>query len=448
MRSEGGERIPEAVMRKTLLTLLCGLALAGCGYRAPLHKSYIPVVTDSTLYGGVRADFQQLAALMEKDTGMKPIEGNTVSLVFEGQVNLDRMLDDVRAAGRSVYIEPYRFCLDSVGTVLAGILREKAASGVDVRIILDKSANTAEDIRKLKTLRDDGAMVKTFHRPVFFLDHWIPKLATHRNHRKLLLLDGTTAFVGSRNIQDKYFFDWHDADVRITGPVLADLTEAFHGNQRNIGLHRQKPLYVAPDLEEKALRDTVPGLEQFFGVPVQVVPEYPTDRRLPTRNCLEWALAHAKKCFWYYNPYSPPPPSTIEALQEAARRGVDVRWITPSITDIEPERGISESMYEGLLDAGVRIYEWQDHMMHAKQYLCDDYLTIIGSTNMDNLSLFLNYELLALLYDERICLRAAETFLRDLETHCREITLEEVKSWPEPRKWRNWILRILGGPLA
>ena len=435
-------------MRKTLLTLLCGLALAGCGYRAPLHKSYIPVVTDSTLYGGVRADFQQLAALMEKDTGMKPIEGNTVSLVFEGQVNLDRMLDDVRAAERSVYIEPYRFCLDSVGTVLAGILREKAASGVDVRIILDKAANTAEDIRKLKTLREDGAMVKTFHRPVFFLDHWIPKLATHRNHRKLLLLDGTTAFVGSRNIQDKYFFDWHDADVRITGPVLTDLTEAFHGNQRNIGLHRQKPLYVAPDLEEKALRDTVPGLEQFFGVPVQVVPEYPTDRCLPTRNCLEWALAHAQKYFWYYNPYSPPPPSTIEALQEAARRGVDVRWIAPSITDIEPERGIAESMYEGLLDAGVRIYEWQDHMMHAKQYLCDDYLTIIGSTNMDNLSLFLNYELLALLYDERICRRAAETFLHDLETHCREITLEEVKSWPEPRKWRNWILRILGGPLA
>ena len=317
-----------------------------------------------------------------------------------------------------------------------------------MRIILDKSANTDEDIKKLKKLRKDGAMVNTFHRPVFFLDRWIPKLATHRNHRKLLLLDGTTAYVGSRNIQDKYFFDWHDADVRITGPVLADLTEAFHGNQRNIGLHKQKPLYVAPDLEEKALRDTMPGLEQFFGVPVQVVPEYPTDRQLPTRNGLEWALNHAKKYFWYYNPYSPPPQSTIDALVEAARRGVDVRWIAPSITDIAPERGIAESMYEEMLEAGIRIYEWQDHMMHAKQYLCDDYLAIIGSTNMDNLSLFLNYELLAFLYDERICHRAAETFLRDLDAHCREITLEEVKRWPSPRKWRNWILRILGGPLA
>ena len=205
---------------------------------------------------------------------------------------------------------------------------------------------------------------------------------------------------------------------------------------------------MAPDLEEKALRDTMPGLEQFFGVPVQVVPEYPTDRQLPTRNGLEWALNHAKKYFWYYNPYSPPPQSTIDALLQAARRGVDVRWIAPSITDIAPERGIAESMYEEMLEAGIRIYEWQDHMMHAKQYLCDDYLAIIGSTNMDNLSLFLNYELLAFLYDERICHRAAETFLRDLDAHCREITLEEVKRWPSPRKWRNWILRILGGPLA
>ena len=109
-------------------------------------------------------------------------------------------------------------------------------------------------------------------------------------------------------------------------------------------------------------------------------------------------------------------------------------------------------MYEGLLEAGVRIYEWQDHMMHAKmhakQYLCDDYLTILGSSNMDNLSLFLNYELLTLLYDERICRLYHEIFLKDLETHCREVTLEEVKKWSSPRKLRNWLLRILGGPLA
>ena len=435
-------------MRKTVLILFGFLVLTGCGYRAPLYKSYVPVVTDTTLYSGVRAEYQQLAALMEKDTDMKPVEGNTVTMVTGGQENLDPLLADVKATEISAYIEPYRFCLDSVGTVLADILTEKARAGADVRIILDKSANKKKDIRKLKEMRDVGAQVTVFSRPAFYLDRRLPSLATHRNHRKLLILDGRTAYVGSRNIQAKYFFDWHDADIRVTGPVVADLTRAFHENQRKVGVHGQKPLYVAPDLEESARRDTVPGLKQFFDVPVQVVPEYPTDRLLPTRNCIEWTLAHAKEYFWYYNPYSPPPPSTIKALEEAARRGVDVRWITPSITDVEPEKGIAESMYKGLLEAGARIYEWQEHMMHAKQYLCDGYLTIIGSSNMDNLSLFLNYELLTLLYDERVCRQATETFLADIDTHCREVTLDEVKRWSRFRRLRNWFVRVFGGALA
>lgn len=435
-------------MRKSVLLILGFLAVTSCGYRAPLHKSYVPVVTDTTLYSGVRADYQQLAALMEKDTEMKPVEGNTVTMVTGGQENLDQLLEDVKAAEISAYVEPYRFCLDSVGTVLADILAEKARAGADVRIILDKSANTKKDIQKLKKMRDFGAQVSVFSRPVFLLDYWIPSLATHRNHRKLLILDGRTAYLGSRNIQAKYFFDWHDADIRVTGPVLSDLTRAFHGNQRIAGVHRKKPLYVAPDLEVSARLDTLPGLKQFFDVPIQVVPEYPTDRRLPTRNCIEWALANAREYFWYYNPYSPPPPSTIRALEDAARRGIDVRWITPSVTDVEPERGIAESMYKGLLEAGVRIYEWQEHMMHAKLYLCDGYLTITGSSNLDNLSLFLNYELLTILYDERVCRQATDTFLADLDTHCREVTLEEVKRWSGFRRLRNWILRILGGPLA
>lgn len=434
-------------MRKTVPVLLCILFLTGCGYRAPLHKSYIPVVTDTTMYSGVRAEYQQLAALMEKDTGMKPVGGNTVTMVFEGQENLEHMIEDLRAVETSVYMEPYRFRLDSVGNILAGILQEKSEAGVDVRLILDKAANKGEDVRQLQKMLKGNAQVHVFHLPGFYIDRKIPHLATHRNHRKLLILDGHTAYVGSRNIQTKYFFDWQDADIRITGPVVADLTEAFHGNQRNIGIHK-KPLYVAPDLKEWARRDTVPGTKQFFDVPVQVVPEYPSDRRLPTRNCLEWTLAHAKEYFWYYNPYSPPPESTIKALQDAARRGVDVRWIAPSVTDVGPERGIAESMYRGLLEAGVRIFEWQGHMMHAKQYLCDGYLTFIGSSNMDNLSLFLNYELLNLIYDERICREASETFLDNLTAHCREVTPEEVRNWPVRRRLRNWFMRIFGGAMA
>ena len=418
------------MLRRTsaILILLCGgLLLAGCGYRAPMHASYVPEVTDSSRYAGVRPEYQELAALMEKDVDMRPTQGNTVTLIADGQENWELLKDEFRKAKKSIYVEPYRFRLDTCGTLLAGILAARAAEGIDVRIILDKSANTDEDRAALKGLRSVGARVNTFHRPAFFLDYNFPSLATHRDHRKLTLLDGKTALVGSRNIQDKYFFDWHDVDFRVTGPVVADLTRAYRRQQRLVAPRAEDP-YVDPDLA--------------------AAPDTPADRKLPIRNGFEWAIRHAKKYFWFYNPYTPPPETTIQALQEAARRGVDVRWIVPGINDVGPEKGMAESMYDGLLAAGVRIYEWQEHTMHAKLYLSDDYLVILGSANMDNLSLFLNYEMVTILYDERICRKYAEIFLSDLQEHCLEVKPAEVQKWSIFRRIRNWFIRLLGGAMG
>jgi cardiolipin synthase len=429
-----------------VLILGCTL-LSGCGYRAPMHASYIPEVKDTALYAGIRPEYLELAALMEKDVDMRPTSGNTVTLIADGPENWELLKDEFSKAKRAIYVEPYRFKLDTCGTVLAEILRKKALEGVDVRLLLDKSANTQEDRTTLKGLRDVGARVYIFHRPAFFLDHHFPSLATHRDHRKLTLLDGRTALVGSRNIQDKYFFDWHDVDIRVTGPVVADLTRAYRRNQRLVSLRAEDP-YLDPDLPAAARADTLPGKQQYFDVTMQVVPETPADRKLPVRNCFEWAIRHAKDYFWFYNPYTPPPETTIQALQDAARRGVDVRWIVPGINDVGPEKGMAESMYQGLLDAGVRIYEWQEHTMHAKQYLSDDYLVILGSANMDNLSLFLNYEMVTILYDERICRQYAEIFRSDLRTHCVEVKAAEVQRWSIFRRLRNWFIRVLGGPLG
>ena len=144
-------------MRKALLSLICCLALAGCGYRAPLHRSYIPQVTDSSRYVGIRPDYQELAALMEKDTELGLTRGNTVTMIKDGKENLDMLAEELGKARVSIYIEPYRFRLDSTGTYLADILRQRALNGVDVRLILDKSANTKKDREELKKLRDIGA---------------------------------------------------------------------------------------------------------------------------------------------------------------------------------------------------------------------------------------------------------------------------------------------------
>lgn len=437
-------------MKRTalIITILAGsLLLTGCGYRAPLYQSYIPEVKDTSAYPGVRPAYKELAALMEKDTGFAPREGNTVTLFPEGPQKWEMLKEDLEYADKSIYIDHYRFCADSTGSIVENILKEKARNGVDVRVILDKPANTKEDRAELATMRLDGVELDFFRFPVMLLDYVWPVNGTHRDHRKILILDGQTGYVGGRNIQDEYFFDWRDADIRITGPAIADLSAIYMENQERVA-PALDPVYVAEDLPEAARMDNVPEMKQFTDVTVQFVPDSPTDKVLPLRNCFEWVLYSAKKYFWFYNPYTPPPASTLQAMKDAAARGVDVRWIVPGINDVKPAKWMGESLYKELLEAGIRIYEWQDHVLHAKQFITDDYLLGIGSANMDNLSFFLNYEVEALVYNEPATRNAASTFLSDIEKHCREITLEEVKNWSVFRKFRNWFTRHLGGPVG
>ena len=221
----------------------------------------------------------------------------------------------------------------------------------------------------------------------------------------------------------------------------------FQENQERVA-PQLDPVYVAEDLNKAAEMDNLPEMKQFTDVTVQIIPESPSDKVLPLRNCFEWALYSARNYFWFYNPYTPPPASTIQALKDAAARGVDVRWIAPAINDITVEKWTGESLYKDLLEAGVRIYEWQDHVLHAKQFIMDDYLLAMGSANMDNLSFFLNYEVEALVYDEETTRYASYTFLSDIENNCREIHLENVKNWSIVRKIRNWLALHIGGPVG
>lgn len=423
------------------------LLLTGCGYRAPLYQSYIPQVQDTTEYPGIRPGFQELAALMEKDTGLSPTPGNTVTLFPDGHKKWDIMLEDLDYADKSIYMDYYQFRTDSVGTTVKNILRQKARDGVDVRVILDKVANTREDLEELATLQEDDVNLGIFHKPVMLVDYVWPKIGTHRDHRKILLIDGQIGYLGGRNIQDEYFFDWRDADIRITGPAVADISAVFQENQERVA-PQLDPVYVAEDLNKAAEMDNLPEMKQFTDVTVQIIPESPSDKVLPIRNCFEWALYSARHYFWFYNPYTPPPASTIQALKDAAARGVDVRWIAPAINDITVEKWTGEALYKDLLEAGVRIYEWQDHVLHAKQFIMDDYLLAMGSANMDNLSFFLNYEVEALVYDEETTRYASYTFLSDIENNCREIHLENVKNWSIVRKIRNWLALHIGGPVG
>jgi len=429
---------------RTSLGLLLLPLLAGCGYRAPMYRT--TVTEDPARFVSIRPEYRQLAALLASDTGLPPTDSNTLSILPDAVRKFEILLDDLRGAKESIYIEQYRFRMDTIGTTIADILKEKAGGGADVRTIADRGASIKEDRQGLLALRDHGIESYLYYRPKSLRDYVWPAKGAHRDHRKIVLVDGRTGYLGGRNIQDKYF-GWRDCDIRISGPAVEDLGTVFSDAQRQMA-PQLPPLKISPESARPAAADTIPGLRQFREKTVQIVPDSPWDRVLPMRNCFEWAITHARRYFYFYNPYTPPPASTLKALKDAAARGVDVRWIVPANNDVKPAKWMGESLYPELLQAGVKIYEWQGNVLHTKQFISDDYLTAIGSANMDNMSFFLNMEVEALVYDEETAVAACDLFEQDAAARCLPITLEQVLRWNPLRKLRNRITRLTFGPIG
>jgi len=435
---------PLKTLRKPLLLLLVLPLVAGCVYRAPMEQTV--VTEDPARFTSVSPAYRDLAALITSDTGMPPTDGNTLSLFPEAQQKFDVLLADLRDAKASIYIEHYRFRMDTIGTCVAQILQEKAGAGLDIRVIVDRGASIKEDREKLTKLQDYGITSYLYYRPRFFRDLVWPSKGAHRDHRKIVLVDGQTGYLGGRNIQDKYF-GWRDCDIRISGPAVADLGEVFMEAQRQLA--PQLPaLKITAETVCKAVDDTIPGLQAFRGKTVQIIPDSPWEKVLPIRNCYEWAIQHAKDYFYFYNPYTPPPASTLKALKEAVLRGVDVRWIVPANNDVKQAKWLGESLYKELLEAGVKIYEWQGNVLHTKQFISDDYLTAIGSANMDNMSFFLNMEVHALVYDEELAVSARQLFEKETTECCLQISLDEVRDWGSWRRFRNWFTRTFFGRIG
>ena len=428
----------------TICILLISWLLTGCGYRAPMYRTVI--TEDPDTFTNVRGEYRELAALLTSDTQMPPTDSNTLSVLPEAKQKFNLLLDDLRGAEESIYIEHYRVRLDSIGTVITDILKDKAHSGKDVRLIVDRGASVKEDRQGHMAIRNDGVKSYLYHLPLWLQDFIWQSKGAHREHRKIVLVDGQIAYMGGRNIQDKYF-NWRDCDIRIAGPAVKDLGTTFLDTQQQVDPDLP-PLKITDESARKAVNDSIPGLVQYRQKTVQIVPESPFDKRLPIRNCFEWAISHAKHYFYFYTPYTPPPASTLKALKDAALRGVDVEWIVPGTNDVGPAKWMGESLYRELLLAGVKIHEWQGSILHTKQFISDDYLTAIGSANMDNMSFFLNLEVEAVIYDEKIALDACRLFREDAAVRCVPVTLEDVRRWCLLRKIRNWLSRALVGSIA
>lgn len=326
------------------------------------------------------------------------------------------MLDAIEGARRQVLLEMYWFASDVIGRSFARALSAAAARGVEVAVIYDSLGSWESDLEMFEELSRAGVKVFEYNPVLPWHKRFRLAKLTRRDHRKILVVDGEIGFTGGINIADQWQPEeqdgagWRDDMARLEGPVVAGLADVF---LRNWQRETDVPLSRLP-----AAGGRGPGLK------VRVLGEnYARHRREIVRAYLK-NLYRAERRVWIANSYFLPDRMVVRALKRAARRGADVRVIVPGVSDVEIVRHASRAMWGGLMRHGVRIFEWQKNMLHAKTAVIDGRWSTIGTFNMDARSLRSNLEVNVAVSDDEFAAVMEQSFERDLESS-REVDSHE-----------------------
>lgn len=309
------------------------------------------------------------------------VGGNTLALYVRGKDLFAAMAEAIDAAKETVHLETYRFAGDATGKAFAERLARAARRGVRVRLIYD-SVGSIELAPETETeMRNAGVQILEYH-PVA---PWRPRWAWNkRDHRKILVCDGRTGFIGGMNISDEHApreeggLDWPDAHARVEGPAVHELERLFRAVW-----HKETGRWFESH--------PVPGLRPGPS-PVRVVGNHEILKRFAIREGYVNALRAARTEVSIANSYFIPDWRVRRSLAQAVRRGVDVRVLVPGRSDIRSVWYAMRATYGSLLSRGVRIFEWQGPMMHAKAVVVDRRWCAVGSYNLDHRSLQHNLE--------------------------------------------------------
>ncbi|HEV2765763.1 MAG TPA: phospholipase D-like domain-containing protein, partial [Pyrinomonadaceae bacterium] len=350
---------------------------------------------------------------LSRAAGAPLVVGNSVRLLKDAAENYPAWFERIRSAERTIHFESYIIHEDDVGREFADALAAKAREGVRVRLVYDWLGGLGHASRGFwRSMRDAGIEVRCFNPPQFVSPFgWLT-----RDHRKMLSVDGEVAFVtglcvGRRWVgyPERGVEPWRDTGVELQGPAVADVEEAFAQVWAATG--EPLPAGTLPD------RDSIPHAGDCA---LRVIASVPNTAGLYRLDQLVTSLA--RKTLWLTDAYFVGTTTYTQALVSAARDGVDVRLLVPGSSDVFLVRSLSRSGYRPLLEAGVRVFEWNGPMLHAKTAVADGRWARVGSTNLNVASWIGNYELDVAVEDKNFARQMEEMFLRDLE-HSAEIVL-------------------------
>ena len=382
---------------------------------------------DSTL---VEDKYIPFTKVVGSPLGMRVSGNNKVEIITEGAVKYEMLLHDLENAKESINVEYFHFGADKGSRDVRNMLIKKAQEGVKVKFINENVANFPIGHRYYRSMKKAGVEVIRFTSIQHFLSDFLTKI-NYRNHRKIVVIDGKIAYTGGMNINDHYFRQWRDTHLRIEGDAVASLQLIFL-NSWVISDGKMDGTF------EEYFPEAQPCDEMH---PMQVVADEPGMRWHPIQMGYEWALLNAKDYFYAQTPYFVPTEPVLDALKAAAIAGVDVRIMLPKKADTFFMGPANKSFYRDCLLAGVKIYEREEPFIHAKTFVSDDYLSCIGTANMDIRSFKLDYEDNVYMYDKGLALENKEIFFRDLEVS-REITLDEVDSWHWYQRFLQKMMRL------
>ena len=442
----------------------------------------------------VRKEYRPLTRLLASDGSTCVTDGNGLEIITSGHRKFELLMEDLRNAKDHIHMEYFYFRQDKGSQQIKEMLMQKAREGVKVRFIHENIANIAILPGYYNEMKKAGVQVEKFTKPRWPFVNMVTQL-NYRDHRKIVVIDGKIGYTGGMNISDDYFVRWRDTHMRITGNAVAGLQYSFlntwitadgeidndfskyfpmcaelpalpSNDSAKSPVNAAAPsesLKVAaadkvnvsvPDYDEvegngiaEALAKTpIQSLDMSFKLKgrnrlIQIVPDEPESRWPNINMGAVWAVQNAKQSIYIQTPYFVPPEPMLQALQSAALSGVDVRVMVPKKADLSFMGPANRSYFTECLEAGIRIYERSGRFIHSKTFVSDDYLSEIGSANMDFRSFNIDYELNAYIYDITAAKVNKAIFMKDMEAS-HEVTLEDWTARPWYQKFVQKVIRL------
>jgi cardiolipin synthase len=407
--------------------------------RKKLHNDILRYSKDTLEQSPDIQSSRELAVLLFRDI-KSPLTGNNkVKVLINGENKFPEVLEALKNAKHHIHMEYYIYEDDKIGHALEEVLIQKAKEGVEVRFIYDDFGSRSIRKKMVPRLRNAGVKAFPFHKIVFLL---LANRLNYRNHRKIIVIDGKTAFVGGINVSDRYINPpgdaqkvfWRDTHMRIDGPGVHYLQYLFLGDWN----------FCANDTLQPT-EDFFPSIGSFpliEGQVVQIAASGP-DSDLPTvLFSMIQAINLATDEILITTPYFIPGETMLNALIIAALGGVSVKLLVPGTSDSRLVNAAAKSYYQELLEAGVEIYFYTKGFVHAKTLVSDDKIAIVGTANMDYRSFDLNFEVNAMVYSKETAEELREAFYEDIKD-AEKIDPLAWQSRPQYRQLLEKIARLL-----